>query len=125
MSSVSSIDTTAIDSPENEVTELFRGFYAAPKIKMEPNHLEAWVKIKERLQNTLQNTYRPKPGMDSTMSLEFMMAGQSQESMQPAVILVCCSDAHRKQLKKILRAQTWIAEYGYPCLVVVDPLRAL
>ncbi|GAB1317972.1 hypothetical protein MFIFM68171_08182 [Madurella fahalii] len=86
---------------------------------------EAWTQIRSRLENTLRHMYRPKPGLDSTISMEFMMAGPSPSSLKPAVILVCCSARCQKQLKKILKTQKWIADHDYHFLVIVDPLREL
>ncbi|KAK0639899.1 hypothetical protein B0T16DRAFT_249354 [Cercophora newfieldiana] len=88
---------------------------------MDPQHLEVWeVQIRSRLANTLRNLFRPRDGSDSTLAMEFMMAGGSPSSLKPSVVLVCCSPDSQKQLKKILKTQKWLSEYEYHFLVIVD-----
>lgn len=99
---------------------LSKGVYAAPEATMDPQHLEAWVQIRIRLANTLRNTFRPRDGSDSTLAMEFMMAGLAPSSLKPSVVLVCCSPDSQKQLKKILKTQKWLSEYEYHFLVIVD-----
>lgn len=107
------------------IFEIEKGVFANPTVKMETGDLENWKQIKIRLQDTIIHTFKPKRGLDPSIALEFMMAGPSRSLLKPAVVLVCCSEPHRKQLKKILRTQKWLSEYKYYCLVLIDKFQTL
>jgi hypothetical protein len=86
---------------------------------------EAWPRIKSRLEDTILNLYRPKPGVDSTLSIEFMMAGPSPSGLKPSVIIGCGNTQCQRKLKKIIKTQEWITEHDYHFIVIVDPTRKL
>jgi hypothetical protein len=49
-----------------------------------------------------------------------MMAGPCEANFKPTVVIICCNEVHRKQLRKIFKAQRWISDYKYHCMVIVD-----
>ncbi len=113
-------------APESPVIELEKGVFASPTAIMEPKDLENWRWIKIRLQDIIINTFRPKKGLDPSFALEFMLAGPSVTSQKPAVLLVCCNEPHRKQLKKIIKSQkNWLSQYNYYFMVLIDKLQTL
>ena len=115
-----------LEAPESSVIELEKGVFASPTAIMEPKDLENWKWIKIRLQDIIINTFRPKKGLDPSIALEFMMAGPSVTAQKPAVLLVCCNEPHRKQLKKIIKSQKhWLSQYQYYFMVVIDKLQTL
>jgi hypothetical protein len=106
------------------VYELEKGAFAAPGIKMDSKHFHLWKEvIKPRLEDTLRHRFRPLRGLDPSLALEFMMAGPSDTDLKPTIVIVCCNEAHRKQLRKIFKVQKWISDYNYRCMVVVDSFR--
>lgn len=122
MSDISSVGSISLGT---DVLEVQKGVFVAPRVAIPGEHLENWSVIRPRLEDTLRHLFRTAKGLDPTMSLEFMMAGPSRSQFRPSIIIVCCSSSYMKQLKKILKSQKWIGGYGYPCMVLVDPLKQL
>ena len=136
VSTIASSQSTALSTPSTSTSlctavevsqsiQIDKGVFASPKYKMDSRHLLAWKTIRSRLDDTLKHTFKPKPGLDPTLSLEFMMAGPSPSQFKPSIVIVCCHEPHRKQLRKILKSQKWIAAYNYHCVILVDPLQQL
>lgn len=117
-----SVDSLVLDT---YVYEVQKGVFIAPKIGLSAEHLENWSSIRSRLEDTLRHLFKPVKGLDPTVSLEFMLTGPSKTQLQPSIIIVCCSSSYMRQLRKILKSQKWIGEYGYRCVVLVDPLKKL
>lgn len=126
--------TTTISSSANTVAstisalgsyQVEKGVFVSPTSKMSEEDLAVWKDIRKRLDDTLKNLFRPEPGLDPSVSLEFMVAGPSKSKLRPSIIIVCCNEPNRRRLKKMLKTQKWIAAYGYFCLVVVNPLEEL
>jgi hypothetical protein len=108
------------------IYELEKGAVAAPGFKMDSKHLDAWAReIKPRLEDTLRHKFRPHTGMDPSLALEFMMAGPSKTNLRPTIVIVCCNEPHRRQLRKIFKTQKWISEYKYRCMIVIDSFQKL
>lgn len=112
-------------SDTSEVLELEKGVFAAPRLALELRDRSTWDKIQPRLQDTIDNTLRTQQGLESTISCEFMMGGQSPKQLKPTIFLVCCHEAYLKQLRAILKRQKWMKEYGYQCVVIVDSFEEL
>lgn len=105
------------------VYELQKDAFAAPGLKMDAQHIQLWrSEIKPRLEDTLRHQFRPVKGFDPSLALEFMMAGPCETNFKPTVVIICCNEPHRKQLRKIFKAQRWISDYKYHCMVIVDSL---
>ncbi|KAM7183659.1 hypothetical protein V8F20_012533 [Naviculisporaceae sp. PSN 640] len=134
-STTTSSQSTTLSSPSSsqsidisqvaQIIQIDKGVFASPKLKMDECHVQAWNIIRSRLDDTLRHTFKPIPGLDATMSLEFMMAGPSPVQLKPSIVMVCCNEPHRRQLKKLLKTQKWISAYNYHCIVLVDPLQQL
>ncbi|KAK6859224.1 hypothetical protein PG995_005077 [Apiospora arundinis] len=112
-------------SEDPEVCELVKGVFVAPKQPIPGDHLEQWNSIKSRLEDALLNLFKPKAGLDPSLSLEFVMAGPSKAPLKPSILLTCCNEPHRKHLKRLLKSQKWLASTGYHLIVVVDPIQQL
>jgi hypothetical protein len=125
LSTISERSSVEHISPATNVYEVQKGIFVAPKSGIRGEDLENWSVIRPRLDDTLRHLFKTVKGLDPAMSLEFMLAGPSKSQLRPSIIIVCCSSAYLKQLKKILRSQKWIGGYGYPCMVLVDPLKKL
>lgn len=126
--------TTTVSSSANTITsttlalgayQVEKGVFVSPTSKMSEHDLGVWKDIRKRLDDTLKNLFRPEPGLDPSVSLEFMVAGPSKSNLRPSIIIVCCNEPNRKRLKKMLKTQKWIAAYGYFCLVLVNPIEEL
>jgi hypothetical protein len=124
-SSSTPTSTTSVDKPAVKVFEIEKGLFATLDISMDSTHQEAWKKIRPRLCNVIDNTFKPKRGLDPSYSIEFCMAGRSALELRPTVVMVCCNDPNRKRLRKIIEKQKWMADFPYRCLVLVDKLLPL
>lgn len=123
--STDSVSMSSQPSGTSKVLELEQGVFAAPRLALQTADRWAWDKIQPRLQDTIDNTLKTKQGLESTISCEFMMGGQSPKQLKPTIFLVCCHEVYRKQLRAILKKQKWMKEYGYQCVVIVDAFEEL
>ncbi|KAK7959477.1 uncharacterized protein PG986_004331 [Apiospora aurea] len=121
MTTIASTSTTE----GQEVLELEKGVFVAPKLLIPCDDVEKWNTIQPRLEDALLNLFKPKPGLDPSLSLELVMAGPFKAPLKPSIVLTCCNEPHRKRLKKLLKSQKWLASTGYPLAVVVDPIQQL
>lgn len=124
-SAPTSMSSRSSDASEANIQELEKGVFAAPKMPLNVKDRSAWDNIQPRLQDTIDNTLKTRQGLESTISCEFMMGGPSPKQLKPTVFLVCCHEAYRKQLKRILKRQKWIRQYDYQWVVVVDAFEEL
>ncbi|KAK7964272.1 hypothetical protein PG988_011246 [Apiospora saccharicola] len=110
------------NSEEPYIRELEKGVLVAPRLPIPLDDVENWSSIKHRLEDTLLNLFKPKPGLDPSLSWELVMAGPCKAPLKPSTVLTCCNEPHRKRLKKLLKSQKWLASTGYPVFVVIDPV---
>ncbi|KAK8062312.1 hypothetical protein PG997_014409 [Apiospora hydei] len=121
MTTIASTSTTE----GHEVLELEKGVFVAPKLLIPCEDVEKWNIIQPRLEDVLLNLFKPKPGLDPSLSLELVMAGPFKAPLKSSIVLTCCNEPHRKRLKKLLKSQKWLASTGYPLVVVIDPIQQL
>lgn len=125
--STSSLHSDIFESDifKSGIRELEKGVFAAPKIPLDLKDQSAWNDLRGRLQDTIENNLRTRPGVESTISCELMMGGPDPEQLRPTVFLVCCHETYRKQLKGTLKRQRWIREFGFQLVVIVDAFEEL
>ncbi|KAK8112656.1 Transglutaminase [Apiospora sp. TS-2023a] len=126
MTTIPSTRTSGTSNSEGPyIRELEKGVLVAPRLPIPPDDVENWSSIKHRLEDTLLNLFKPKPGLDPSLSWELVMAGPCKAPLKPSIVITCCNEPHRKRLKKLLKSQKWLSSTGYPVIVVIDPVHQL
>ncbi|KAK8859244.1 Protein kinase-like domain protein [Apiospora arundinis] len=115
--------TPTVEEPE--AYQVNKGVFVAPKRRIPEYHIDKWNTIQPRLEDVLLNLFKPKAGLDPSLSLEFVMAGPSKTCVKPSIVMTCCNETHRKRIKKLLKSQEWLVSSGYSLVVIVDPIHQL
>ncbi|KAK7995445.1 hypothetical protein PG990_014218 [Apiospora arundinis] len=110
---------------ELEVCQIEKGVFVAPKRPVPSDHIDKWNAIQPRLEDVLLNLFKPKPGLDPSLSLEFIMAGPTRALLKPSIVMTCCNEPNRKRIKKLLKSQEWLIDSSYSLVVIVDPIHQL
>lgn len=102
-----SMAETIAETSVKKVYEPSKGFFVAPLEPMNAEDIHTWGLLNPRLQDVLLHTFRPKGGTDSSITMQFLMAG-AKNALRPTILLTCCTADHRRKLKKILKTQSWL-----------------
>lgn len=124
----SSTTSTIATSPplsiqQQVVLQVDKDFFIAPDIRMSDDRVHEFKKVCSLLDDTLKHTFYPKVRYDTALSYELMMAGPSPYRFKPCVLVVCCDETQRKQLKKIIKGLKWTKDYSFFWQVIVDPVQ--
>ncbi|KAK6836742.1 chitin synthase activator [Apiospora arundinis] len=118
-----------IEGEDSEIRKLGHGVFVALKQPISSKDKENLDSIRPRLVDVILNLFSPEAGSEAgsghSVTLEFVMAGRSKESLKPSVIINCESRVHKKQLRRLFKSEEWLAETGYPVLIVANPIHPI
>ncbi|KAK7993444.1 methyltransferase domain-containing protein [Apiospora arundinis] len=107
-----------IEGEDSEIRKLGHGVFVALKQPISSKDNEIWDSIRPRLLDVILNSPGPDPRRLPSVALEFVMTGRYKASLKPSVIISHLEAIDKKQLRRTLKSQEWLAETGYPVLIV-------
>jgi hypothetical protein len=124
ISSQNTVVLPALSPSTLEITFGKKTFLVSETVMIDQKDLEIWEShIRARLKHALFKFPFPREDLYASLTIEFMMVGQSENELRPTIVVGCSSEQLRKDRMRVLKKFKWLAEYKYPCMVIVSPTK--
>ncbi|KAL8918358.1 MAG: hypothetical protein Q9208_007377 [Pyrenodesmia sp. 3 TL-2023] len=96
-------------------------YFVCAQMPIPREDIDLWEsRIREPLKKALLCMSSETDDYEAYGCIEFYMAGKRRDNLKPCVIITCCSNKRRKELRRILSKLEWLKITGLKWIVIVD-----
>ena len=100
--------------------------YISPTMPMDQKVVDYWESpFKQRLEDAICQTIHDSTLGDSGLTIECLMAGRTESTLKPTIVVACSTEHLRRALVKQFKSFVWILESPLECMVINTPTAPL
>jgi hypothetical protein len=113
--------STCLNLPTYDIFAIDKKCYVSCEMPIPEEHVITWeTGFKQRLEDALCRLSTAKHVSESSLALEFYMVGTSRKNLAPSILITCCSNRRRREIKSSLSELKWLRDSGLGLFIRVD-----